>query len=429
MRTRQKSQDTEKYYVANYDWTIDPTPSCLGWESHKTLIGTDCIGGSYIEDLTGGRWDKPAFHVKWNTTLGAYREDFEHDAYNIGIGRCPTNHRGTTLDIPAHDVIEISKGCSIPYPNPSQADAWDRWINPKGQNFTETILGLSECKSLFTSIKGRLSYLSNVPKAIRGLPRGLHPRAAAKAFKNMVEGTLSSYLEWEFAWKQTGEDLSNLAMLALELKTQLDKVRNGEGSIVRVGFKRTGSANYTTPLYAVKATGESRYTVKLSYFYSFSGYSAAVSLDDSVREILKYISATQSYMGLNRSAADAWAIMPASWVIDQFLPIGDILSDLGGGNSFMGVTPVVNFHGSNFSQKLQFSITREGPKLTGSTGVMGGYYYVESEDAVAKGTIYRRIPSASAPPAISIRNRKTGVSNTAKAYGGLVGSSKIGKRR
>lgn len=410
--------EVERWLELNYDPSSNT--ACrprFKYEPMSTMV-TD---GSAMHDYVGpGRPDRPVTHITWKAEPVEWVHNI--DMYPSSGALCSVRRHYLKWNVEPATVMSLVNALSLPYPNPSIADVWDRWSNPFGNNLTETLLGLPEAKDLLKSVRGRLNWLKNVPKAIRGLPRNLKPNRLKAMVKGITADTLSTYLEWEFGWKQTGEDLAKLYAFVGSMEGHTRKMIDQQGQVVRIGFKRSGSISTDGPI-SIQANGVSRITYKMKYHFISTGLSGVFVNAPVQQEILQRISAAADFWGLQRSPGKAWDIAPASWLIDQLLPIGDLLDDLGNSNSFFGVKQQIDFLGSVSSQKLNFTLTQTQPSA--SFHAHGAHFNWESSEAEATGTLYRRTPSFSPPPSISVRARDNGVSNTGKAYIGLVGLSKI----
>lgn len=415
MRTRTKWDSPKDYYHrANYKPLSGSSTSCAEYD----IVEWGAVGvhtsGSQISDIAGnGRWDKPCTHFKFSCNQPGYETYTYEHVPNLGI---PTQYIKYVVAFTPEEIRSIASSCPVLMPNPSVADVWDRLANPFGNSFTETLLGLGEIRGLVKSVRSRLNFLRNVPKKLRSLPKSVIGLARRDLMRGMSKDTLSSYLEYEFAWKQTGEDIARILAFTSSVEDHVRKMVANQGKLQRMGFKAStgGTIPYDSET-TVTYQSVSRITYKFTYQYTFSGLSGLTIDKSKQRKALAALSAMSEFWGIERSAGEAWAIFPGSWVIDQLLPVGDFLDDLGS-VGFFGVGHSMSFAGSTSSTTCTGSISREKPPSP-STGP--GTWSYNGAKISASFSLYNRSVSFSPPPMLSKRPRSRGLSPTAKAYAAL----------
>lgn len=416
MRTRTKWSDPKDYYHrANYKPLTGSSTNTAEYDVVEWGVVEVHHSGSQISDIAGnGRWDKPCAHFKFSGNQPGYRRaTYVHDP----ISGIPTQYLALVEAFTPEQIRGFASLCPVLMPNPSVADVWDRLANPFGNSGTETLLGLGEIRGLVSSVRSRLNFLRNIPKKLRALPRSLkNSKSRRDMLRGISKDTLSSYLEYEFAWEQTGEDIARILAFVSSVEDHVRKMVENQGKIQRMGFKRTKSGNFSTDNETtVTYQSVSRIVYKFTYQYTYSGFSGLTVDGSKQRNAVAALTAMSEFWGIERSAGEAWAIFPGSWVIDQLVPVGDFLDDLGS-VGYYGVGHSMSFAGSTSSTSVTGKVTRSKPPVPSNvygTWSMGGV------KISASFSLYNRSVSFSPPPMLSVRPRSKGPSNTAKAYAAL----------
>lgn len=425
MRARVKSESVEFDQRSTFD--LNYPHGCKDYTFGTISLNPE---GSYMEDVKSRPLaENPVFHLKWQATPGEHSQVWKGEEVGNRLPfYCPTMKTyWKTMDIPLPDIIDIAKSYTLPYPNPSIEDTWERLSNPFGNNFLETAAELQSLKGLFSSVGARLKYLKNVPKAIRPLQRNLTKGALKRMAKGISASTLSSYLEWEFGWRQTGEDIARMLAFSRDMLDYARKMEANQGKRLRVGFKNTQSRSGTFVgfgrTWSYQITGTQRISYGISYRYTYgAGYASIASASEITKSLITRLTSLQQYWGLETSAGNAWDLFPGSWLIDQFLPIGDLLDDLGKNSSF-GVGHELEYYGATSSSKRTIELKAEATEHRFIDGA-GNPWDVKKAEQSYTLNVFERSWSPSAPPSFSVRRPRMTLSNTGKAYLGLLALSK-----
>jgi hypothetical protein len=200
------------------------------------------------------------------------------------------------------------------------------------------------------------------------------------------------------------------------VEDHIRKMVANQVKIQRMGFKRAISEDFSSDSETtVTYQSVSRIVYKFTYQYTYTGLSGLTIDGSKQREAVAALTAMSEFWGIERSAGEAWAIFPGSWVIDQLLPVGDFLDDLGS-VGYYGVGHSMSFAGSTSSTKVTGQIKRVRPPLTSSEY---GTWNKGAMKTSASFSLYNRSVSFSPPPMLSVRQGSKGLSSTAKAYAAL----------
>lgn len=422
MRKRERNLQSiqwRRYAINHKSW------SCSGPRLHSSgsaILGKEVIYDRKNPKLRGRYKDGPCIHKMYEVhplSTQVARTGYTFEACT-GLHAIDSFVNWHSSFNPLLAYVEDFVPPSAALPNPSRSDIYDRISNPYGNNFFETAFSLrSGLSSLAGSVSGKL-------RALRSLPKPRIPRNRAELWKLRKAGgsALSSYLEWEFGWKQAGEDVARLLAFAKSMQDHLDKIERERGKPIRMGFLRTESFSKPFSVGAfegcITGTSVSRLSYRLSYDYPASSLHSQIP---SLRKAINNLSRSMEFWGLSISAKRTWELVPGSWLVDQVLPISDFLSDFGQGESLFGDRAKISFLGSTTSVTTSY----EG-YADFRWAKLGGAYRNSTETTRFKfhGTYYSRKLGYQPPPIFSIRPRGSiDVSDTGKAYLGLLALNKL----
>jgi len=154
----------------------------------------------------------------------------------------------------------------------------------------------------------------NFPSAIKALTAGrtadkMPPRKGPSASKNLAE----NWLELQYGWKPLLKDIEG-AFNALSKLQGADQLVHRVTASARHRWQSVGTYNSTEPLSQVKGN-------------------ASTFTDTSCRFVLKYkiddrLKSFLAQTGFTNPVNLSWEILPFSFVVDWFLPIGPFLETL-----------------------------------------------------------------------------------------------------
>lgn len=405
MLFKARSKESRRYRFSRWrSGTCHPQPVMI--ENLKRNRSYEFINGT-----TGRGKDNPVQHGK--VECGTQRmTQIRYDLVENCGGKHATDVYHWNAD-PRTTLLTVLPRMSAPLPNPSRSDIWDKVVNPERFAFFETVAeGPKGLYSAAQSVIGKARFLNAAIRKLPSLPTSR--RAARKALRKGGSDLLSGYLEVEFGWKQLYEDADNLGKSLAGFRRQLAKLKKEENSVIRKSFVRQGSENIVFTVgastYNLQVDWTSRVTYRLKYnFTNGNGYLNHIpGLEKAAFRVAK----SMDYFGVSLSAKRVWAITPASWLIDQIVPVSDFLSDMGNSDALLGSHQRVQWLGGTWSRRYRFS---------GTVRVPSPYPYTGSEDRIFpfKGSYYER-GLQNPPPVFSIR-AKDGleVSKTGQAYVGL----------
>lgn len=307
-------------------------------------------------------------------------------------------------------------------PNPSAQDVEKRMENPFGNNLFETVASLKDVRGLVTQMEDLGQVLKHMPKSLRWLGRK-NPKRFWRNVKQVPRAAASAYLSNEFAWKQTGSDVARIIAFVQPMLDHLKKLNEGAGKPQRMSFTDTYTQVFAGTGYKVTCNFVTRRTYK--YVYRYTGSTFLQTLDSRLTEVkvTKALRQITAFWGLNPSIGGMWDLFPASWVIDQFVPIGDFLDDIRAKptSAMFQDSLELQYLGGTTSSKCTFKI--EYTFDYWRTVHQAPEWYWRIPDPVtftASGTHYVRSKAIGSPPGFSLRRRgKTKISPTAKVYLGL----------
>lgn len=315
-------------------------------------------------------------------------------------------------------------------PQLSYSDVLEKLENPFGNNFGETIGEIA-------SIRGLVDEVGTLARAIKQLPTALTSaskrasRNRLKALKDAPQAGLGAYLGVEFGWKQVGEDVAKVIAFAKYSLEHANKLLREMGKPRRVAaVRRYSDVLELTGGVKLKRSFVTRVTY--TYVYEYTG-----SLLSGNSEYLKQLSILhrqmKAFWGLKITPSLMWNLSPASWLIDQFVPVGDILDDIQNWQGPYSSHVQLTFLGGTTSSKCEFTI--EYPWSVWANYQLSPQEYWAWNFPTpypvhrATGTHYVRKVLKGGPGRISFdRSFRPQVSNTGKAYVGLVAISKTRRK-
>lgn len=365
------------------------------------------------------RIDKYADHIKVDFVPG---NPGRIESWEPSVRHCGKHEWQTLSKLVAplpFTLAFLSDATVAPPPNPSRSDVADRLVNPFGNNFFESLASVKSIGGLADDL-GKLRLA--LAKASRKVKRIPHKGDALRRLGATVRGSASAYLASEFGWQQAGEDVARLLAFAKPMLENMEKLKKREGKVVRVGFKAEHPISLRGDGWSISGTATTRLTYRLQYRYTPSGISQSSPL---VSRALKNVTMMADFWGLAPSASRAWDLVPASWLIDQVLPIGDLLDDLGNNTSLAEHTMQVTYLGGSSSSSFTGSISYRYDYWRSNQGATDSYWKIpEPVWYNAKVSHFRRTPQTSPPPLFSVRRRKVSISPTGVTFLGLLASKK-----
>jgi len=244
-------------------------------------------------------------------------------------------------------------GRSVNAPEPDWETSLRLAVKDQKVNLAQTFAEYRQVQNMFAS------NATTIAKALRQLTRG-DTRGVFKTLgvkPKQLRGTISNrWLELQYGWKPLVNDLYGAVQ---ELQTAFERPRI-----------RKVTANAKT---------EAR-NVRTQVFYLDGRQLKAIDTDEvsiRVKAIVQMTSLSAQRLGFTNPAALAWELLPYSFVVDWFIPIGNWLNGL---DALVGV------------EQCYGTVSRKSKYISISN--IGGYYYVRSYGR----TVFESLPGSNSMP-------------------------------
>jgi len=318
----------------------------------------------YIEEIADGSFFRqvvhtypPAAETSNGVTLGPYQ------AYGPGVVTLYANHTAAASNRALGKLI----------------DKADQGINNLAQDFVEMDQTTRMITKTVVRISGAIKALRarNLPQALKFLwdakapvfrqgswmAKGLTPKQMAKKLSG--KELANNWLELQYGWKPLLQDVQGVMQSLAQLNI-------GNASVQDVSAFATSDERYSTPL--TQNTGGVIYAAGTSVriINSRCKYSLRYRVDDHAKAFLRQT-------GFLNPINLAWEVLPWSFVVDWFLPIGNYLQGI---NAWEGLT-FLDGHMTQFTQEILICDCR------GS-----GFYQPNAQDTILTevvGNFFRRV--------------------------------------
>lgn len=247
----------------------------------------------------------------------------------------------------------------------SYGDFIHQILNPFRNEFLQSFAELGGLRDLALSVSKKLHNLKNLIPVLRSFLKNFGRKTGTA--RGAVSGTSGLLLEYQFGWKQVGDDVARLIAFGPVLKEHLNKLHRLNGKPVRKSFRRAGTDSYsfmldesTTVSYEIEWVARAVVCARIR----IPGLVPVIdSYLSNVGSLLRHYRLAKEYYGLTATPRRLWNLVPLSFLVDQVVPVADVLDDLGSSRYGVEIEPL--YHSNTYKETVTVTVTHaSGARLT-----------------------------------------------------------------